>query len=509
MKLKIINSRAQATQTKTVFWIIGILVLSAIIFIIFQFDLFGYIQNLPSFGEERGEILEVSEEDIPSGVICKNQVGRILGKRVDKWYDFRFDQGLFAFTKNYKEDGTAKPLASSDAFVVETHSSEGNKEDLKEFYYKGDIGIFKDSKILVGAIGLDGVFRANIWLVDFCDATSFEAVTFYRLLDPPEGKEVKIYNSFVQGSDGCLIASRLHGAKLVANRLLCKTDEQKKGEEIKEFSAVCELSLDYGSLWKISRANGEGLISIRDLSCSNPSTNPIGVLIGNSRWVFGTWGGESVSFFWNALEKKAYVRLEDKSKKALSTGPWDETYLNKHRFKDNCNSFFPKMDCTENNGEDVNAVLKVLQATSFDDFLKQVEWIVEQGGEGNEFTGSWKGRTSVEVLDIEAKILKNREDYRANWIIDGARCLKEDRIYNCKIGAKSGECIKIDPCAFCFVGTAEKERVCGETCFCFVNNKVGDIFSIPIGDQICPYTLKETQQILQEPACYAISDFKG
>jgi hypothetical protein len=358
MKLKIINSRAQATQTKTVFWIIGILVLSAIIFIIFQFDLFGYIQNLPSFGEERGEILEVSEEDIPSGVDCGVETGRILTQDQVKqsliYSLFRLSpqQHLFAFRKNFEEEGTSKKLAKTKYLVVTTRSSEEKQEDLKEFSYKGDIGTFWDSEIVLGGVDSSGIFKMNIWFLDHCkDTIEPGKRSFYSYSDIPSLKESKMYQFFAEKMDGCLFLSRLHYSRLFANRYLCKTQEQVEKEALREISSFCSLYKNYGSFLKISRGN-EDLVKIKSPECANPSTNPLGISFGNA----------PVSFFWNALEKKAYARYDGKNGGGISI-PRDYDFLS--RQKKNCKSYFSRLNCEIY----FDQILFILNKGSFESFL--------------------------------------------------------------------------------------------------------------------------------------------
>jgi hypothetical protein len=423
------NKRGEGlVQSKSILWIIGIMVLAGLVILIFQFDLFGYIKNLPSFGQTDIGTEEVDLDDMLTGIRCENFVGGIgnkvvlssVGGIVGAGYRYNFVIGKDLLKEKEKKTGD-----SLRKIVVDMEAEGG-----PELLYVYDVGTFWDSEIAIGKFDANSKrFIAasgfNNLCEDFFSKSGTNFVSKEHFWEKKWGKE------FID-EYSCGFLQRLHGAQIIGSRALCLGNVEIERVLKNELVESCKLQNVYGSLTKINDESGKVLVRIADSKCENPSTNPIGINFGN---------GVSIGFFWNALEKKVYARYEG-DKKVKVNLPLDYEFL---KDKENsCKDYFPGLYCE---GGHFDRILGILEQNSFDSFVMK---LVEVAGNGA-FTGEFKGKKGVTGEMVKEKILKERGDYLISWVNESPKCKNSEPRYFCDFFGKKGLC-EIQGCSFCFVG---------------------------------------------------------
>ena len=162
----------------------------------------------------------------------------------------------------------------------------------------------------------------------------------------------------------------LNGA-YIFNNIICR----KESKEDLLFGVLFNVQKNYNSLYKVTRGlNGDVLINIKNKECLNPQSDQIQIFFNNNKFL-SMGGGAYVGFVWDAQKNMAFAK--DASKDG-NDNSWSEKDLADK--KNRCTEYFPGMDCTDAKYEgadrvkrdDFDNVLKILQSTSFNEFVTNI-----------------------------------------------------------------------------------------------------------------------------------------
>jgi hypothetical protein len=490
------EKKGQAVQTKTVFIVIAVLVLVAVLFLIFQLDLFGYVSNLPSFGQVKIGEEEVELDDYLSDVGCDNIVGAISNKKLPVgWWTKTFASGgkdsRFFYFVERKEDETYRALESRK-FVAEMEE----KPYLLKFVFGG--GTSKYNETILGVFDEEaGIFRATDEFTNpvLCGRDIFkETDADFHIVK--KDFELGWADIFVREYNGCEYLQKLHGAEFTMSHVLCKSNEQLEKEQNAPVSEALKLINNYESLYKIENLGGEIVLELEDLSCVDARTNFLEL-------IFYDWYNEEVFFAWDFKNNK--VVIKSKPSRKLGKESWiydyDDIFLKDSDVRSSFKHAFHFAD-----KKDQEVVKKIFNSKNYEEFIKEVagavnlkenkveiNWGVGRYDEGkqnkipekeyktyNPNTQKWSNSVGGNILDIlswrftsqieESEDLKfvDGKTFLSRWG-EGGSCVNKEIIYSCYFDESGKKVIEPQECKFednkfCLIGENNKE--CGKACLC-------------------------------------------
>ena len=458
-------------EAKTVTIILGVLVLAALLILIFQFDLFGYIKNLPSFGEVKEGDVEVAFDDLLINARCENYVGAISDDKVPvSWWKKTFLSGgkdirFFYFIQMVDGKPIAKP---SKQFVVVMEPQP------PRVFFIAEKGIFYDDDVVLGIFDAEEkVFKVTeeFKTFDICNEDMFmKDVSFYQ--DDKFGeKAAEKFEDF----GGCNFLQQLHGAEIRRSRVLCKDSEQLKKEEKTQTSDITKIITNLDSLTKMLDDKSRVLVELGDPFCANAKSNFIKLGVENNNNPFE--GKTKMYLGWDAKARQgigqAFLTF-DKRKVYFKDD------VEKHR--ENSEEFFSIAQDTKEGVEkqndfdasesDFNDIIDILGGDNFYNFQQRL-WNVARKNSNILLDLNDKEVDVFSRDNIKLVLTSNRPRYIEKWI-DEKVCFKEEakKIYGCyfdengdyDVEAKSCELVENN---FCLIGVTDNS--CGKGCLCQKN----------------------------------------
>ncbi len=212
MKIKIFNKNAELVQTKTVIIILAVLALISAVIFIMQIDLFGYIKNLPSFGEVRSGEESVELEDIASNAGCENYIGGIDNVPLSEYFSSKDLRKFYLAGKGKSRD-----------FIVSMETSLAGPA--LRYLYGGEDSF--DKYIVIGVFDKSmNRFRVAEDFKDLCTDFALKDVPLVKINSINiQNYEKEVY-SFSNKPKSCAFLDLLHGAIIFGERVLCKTNAE-------------------------------------------------------------------------------------------------------------------------------------------------------------------------------------------------------------------------------------------------------------------------------------------